>query len=263
VLDVTTGGFRIRSFPRERAQLVGIVVVRSSASSVTISHLVIQGDGSANTVKIYAPDITIEDNTITNDGRGWSCLVLGSTDDWGKAARPIVRRNRFHDCGSLAHDNKDHAIYAASIIQGKIVGNLFWNTAAYAIHLYPDAQRALVAHNVIDGASPSNRGGIVFGGSGSYASNDNVVAYNVIIGATYNITSSWEGTIGIGNVARNNCLWAGRDGDIADPIGFTAAQNVIAIPRFLNRAKRDYRLAPTSPCRRVVGYDAAARLRSD
>lgn len=261
VLDVRTNGFRIRSFPRERARVVGIVVVRSTASSVALSDLDVEGDGTANTVKIYGRDITIEDDVITNHALGWSCMILGSNEGWGQAVRPIVRRNTFHDCGNPANDNKEHAIYAQSLVDGRIIGNVFWRTAAYAIQLYPNAQRTLVAHNVVDGGSPSARGGIVFGGDESYTSNDNLVAYNVISDAVvHGISSSWAGAIGTGNVARDNCLWR-LGGGIGDSWGFTTSGNLVASPLFRDQARRAYRLGLTSRCLRVVGYDAAARLR--
>ena len=261
VLDVKAGGFRLRSYPGERAHLVGIVVIRNIASSVVLSHLEIEGDGTANTVKIYAADVTVEDSVITNAARGWSCMILGSNEEWGQAVRTIVRRNTFHDCGSPANDNKDHAIYADALVDGRIVGNVFWRTSAYAIHLYPNAQRTLVAHNVLDGGAPSVRGGIVFGGDESYTSNDNVVVYNVIFDAVaHGISASWAGAVGTGNVARDNCIWR-PGGGLGEAVGFTLGQNVVAEPRFRDLARRDYRLALTSRCLPVVDYDAAARLR--
>ena len=41
-----------------------------------------------------------------------------------------------------------------------------------------------LAYNVIDGGSPSVRGGVVFGGEADYQSSDNVVELNVIAYAT-------------------------------------------------------------------------------
>ena len=67
---------------------------------------------------------------------------------------------------------------------------------------------------------------------------------------------------GGGNVARNNCLWAGREGNVdREGGGFGTQGNIAANPLFVNRARRDYRLSPRSRCRRVVGFDAAALIR--
>jgi hypothetical protein len=254
----------LRSYPGERARLLGIVNVPAGSDHVRLAAVDIEGTGGENTVKIYATDGVVEDSDITNVGRGNSCMILGSNSGYGQAVRVIVRRNRFHDCGRAANDNKDHGIYAQNVVDGEIVGNVFWNSAAYAIQLYPNAQRTRFAHNIVDGDSPSVRGGVVFGGDSTYASNDNLVEHNVLAYAeTYNITSTWGGLVGSGNVARNNCLWAGNEGNIdSSEGGLRAYANISADPRFMNRAKRDYRLDPDSSCTDVVGYDAAARLRS-
>ncbi len=264
VLDLDEGGapgapITIRSHPGERAKLVGIVHVPRTAPFVRLSRLDIEGTGGANTIKVYAAEFVLEDSDVTNRLRGNSCMILGSTSGYGQATRPIIRRNRFHDCGSAAHDNKDHAIYLSSVSEGQIVDNVFWNTQAYAIQLYPNAQRTRVAHNVIDGAS-SERGGVVVGGDSDHTSAHNVVEQNVIAFAeTYNVASSWEDAVGAGNVVRQNCLWGGREGNLASARGFVAQANVVANPRYLDRVRKDFQLRPGSACLRVVGYDTVAK----
>jgi Right handed beta helix region len=269
VLRVSRGGMRgapvvIRSFPGERATLVGITSVEEGADHVTLAALDFEGTGSQNSLKIYARDVVVEDSDLTNAGRGESCLILGSTSGHGQAARTIVRRNRFHDCGDPGNDNKDHAIYVSNAIGTRIVGNVFWNTAGYSIHIYPGARGTWVTHNVIDGGGPSTRGGVLFGGSDDYTSHGNVVERNVIAFAqSFNITSTWTERVGEDNIARRNCLWGGRDGNLNDSEGgFSATANTIAPPAFVSRQERDYRLERGSRCLRVVGFDAAARLRN-
>jgi hypothetical protein len=259
ILRINHGGkeqrrLAIRSFPGERAKLVGIVYIVSGANYVTLSHLAIEGTGDQNTVKIYSTGTIIRNNDITNVSRGQSCMILGSATD-GQAIRTTVRENRFHDCGSSSNDNKDHAIYVAHAADGRIGGNVFWGSSAYSIQLYPEALRMRVARNIMDGGPPSVRGGVLLGGDSDYASSDNVIESNVIAYAdTYNVTSDWEGSTGTGNIVRSNCLWQGRDGNInTSSGGFTASSNTIAPPRFVNRAKHDYRLKPGSRCRRVIG----------
>jgi hypothetical protein len=260
VLNLTRSGFRIRSYPAERARLVGIVQVKNTASGVTLSHLDFEGTGTQNTIQVYAADTVVEDNAITNLSRGRSCMMLGDNAGSGAALRTIVRRNRFHDCGSVANDNKDHGIYTGNLVDGQILNNVFWNTAAYAIHLYPNAQRTRVAYNVIDGGLPSVRGGIIVAGDTAYNSRDNVIELNVVaFSQTANIETWWGGTVGTGNLARKNCVWAGKQANITGS-GLTATENLVTDPLFVNRASRDYRLSATGACRALIGIDPAAAL---
>ena len=263
MLDASVqSGVTIRSSPGERAVLTGIIIVRPSANNIRIANVDIDGGpaGSMNTVKVYSSDFTLEDSSITNGSRGPSCLMLGSSSA-GRAIRPVIRRNRFHECGNPANGNLDHAIYASALDNGLITENVFWNTAGYSIQLYPNAQNTTFSHNVIDG-SGSNRGGLVFGSeSDGTPSSGNIVENNVIAyAATYNIASSWGGTPGTGNIARSNCVFGGANGNIATPVGFISQANVVADPAFVNRAGHDYRLQAGSGCLATVGYDTVARL---
>jgi hypothetical protein len=251
----------LRSYPGERARLVGIIDIRHGSDYITLSGLDIEGtaEDGANTIKIYSRGVVLEQSDITNAWRGRSCLILGNNEGGGQAVAPIVRGNTFHECGSPENGNHDHGVYAANVLDGEIVDNLFYNSAAYTIQLYPNAQRTRFAHNVVDGGR-SVRGGIVFGGDNRFASGDNVVERNVIVdAATAAITSYWEGPIGTGNLARDNCVWGSRDDDISPEWGFSAVANRVAKPRFADRGSRDYRLAPGSQCLRTVGYDTLAR----
>ncbi len=257
VLEVRQGGARgapvvIRSFPGERARLRGIVVVEPGSNNVLLRGLAIEGMGEQNTVKIYGADVTVADSDITNAGRGSSCVILGNAD--AQAVRPLILRNRIHDCGSNEIDyNHQHGIYVANAVGGLISGNVIWNMAAKAIQLYPNAQRMRVARNIVDGGPPSIRGSVIIGGNSELASNGNIVERNVIAYArTHNVESRWEGDVGSGNVVRNNCLWGGVEGNIGPEVGFTAAGNVVAPPQFANRAARDYRLRPRSRCRAIL-----------
>lgn len=266
VLSLERGGkpgapIRIRSYPGERAKLVGIISVSDDADHVVLSRLAIEGTGDHNTIKIYTSDVVVEDSDITNAGRGKSCMILGNEDS-GQAIRTIVRRNRFHDCGSRDHDNKDHGIYVSTASHVQILGNLFWNTTGYSIHFYPDAQSTRVAYNVIDGGTPSVRGGVLFGGNSDYASSDNVVERNVITYAqTANLVSGWDDVAAKGNVARNNCVWAGKETNVdTSDGGFSASGNIVANPRFADREKHNYRMQPGSRCLKLLGFDPVARI---
>jgi len=250
----------IRGYPGERARLVGIVDISNGVDNVTLTDLIFEGTGVMNTIKIYSADVTIQNSEITNAWRGLSCMILGSNSGDGQALRTIVRGNVFHACGNPANGNKDHGIYASNALEAQIVDNIFYDSAAYAIQLYPNAQKVKVGHNVIDGDSPSIRGGVTVSGDSSHASKSNTIGQNIITySETYNLISSWSGPIGTGNVAASNCFWAGVRGDIANNGGLAAFNNKTANPSFVNRQARDYRLGPNSPCLPVVGYDTAAR----
>ena len=259
VLRIESSGITIMSYPGERAHLKGLVEV-AGADDVRLSHLLLEGPGDLTSIKTWGDDFVLEDSEITNHRRGDSCLQLGSGD--GAANRPVIRRNKFHDCGSLDNGNQDHGIYASRVNDGRIVDNLFWSIAAYATQLFPNTHRTVFSHNVVDGAPPSVRGGVVIGSADGPPSSDNVVEFNVVsYAATFNITVAWDGDVGSGNVARRNCLWQGQQGDInVDAGGVQSEGNVVADPHFVDREEHDLRLGAASRCRSVVGYDTAAKL---
>jgi hypothetical protein len=257
VARVTTPGVTLRSAPGERARIVGIVYVLSSAAGMHLSDLDVEGTGGSNTVKVYAPDVVVERNTITNAHRGLSCMMLGSNSGAGQATRVVVRGNVLSACGSPANANKDHAIYAANVDGGEIVENVISDPSAYAIQLYPNAHHTRFAHNVVDGGA-SIRGGVIFGGDTSFASTDNLVEDNVLAyAASYALSASWGGATGTGNVARSNCVFGAGAGAVGSTAGWVDESLTVADPRFVDRAAGDYRLAAGSPCLSVVGYDTA------
>jgi Right handed beta helix region len=233
-------------------------MVPEGSDHVLLSGIEFEGTGEQNAVKIYTADVTVQDSELTTGGRGYSCMMLGRG-----AVRTIVQRNRFHDCGRPG-SNKNHAIYASHAVGARIWGNVFWSHAGRAVQLYPDAQRNLVSHNVIDGGLPSIRGGIVVGSDEGHTSNGNIIEYNIIAYAeTYSIYTNWNDGAGSGNVARFNCFWAAKSGHIdADGGGLAHYGNSERQPLFVSRASRDYRLQPSSKCRDVVGFDAAEQIPS-
>ena len=261
VLDFSKSNVTIVSYPGERALLQGIVVNRNGANGNRVAGVTIEGDGSQNTIQVYGDDFTLEASDVTNAWRGRSCLMLGDPSV-GAALRPVIRGNRFHECGALANGNKDHGIYANVVDGGLITENVFWNSAAYAIQLYPHAQNTVFSHNVVDGSGSGVRGGVIIGGdTAGTPSSGNTIEYNVISYAvTYNIDSWWGGSIGSNNTVRSNCLFGASIANIGATAGYTMTGNVIADPQFLDRGARDYRLGSGSSCLAVVGYDTAARI---
>jgi hypothetical protein len=255
----------LTSAPGERAKLVGgYINVTNPASWVTISDLTIDAtDAAQNAVQIMSSNVVFERNDLTNRarpvtfGRLKGCMHLGWNGGSATAVNPIIRLNKFHDCGDPANGNKDHSIYYERVQGGETTDNVFVNTAAFAIHLYPNANGHRVAHNVIDGTGQS---GAIFASQNSFVSSNNVFEQNIVTGSrNYAITSYWGGGTGTGNVARNNCWTAGGSG-MTGGSGYAISGNVTADPQYVDKAARDYRLKSGSPCLAVVGYDSAAKL---
>lgn len=263
VLRFRRGGRRgapvtVRSFPGERARLAGVVYVPQGANHVTLAHLVVDdptpfAGGGQITVQIDARDTVLDSLDITNHGQK-TCVILGSLTGFGTAVRTVVRDSVLHDCGS---EMRDHALYVSNSRRARIVGNVIWRAGGYGVHLFPAARRTYVRSNVI----ADNGGGVIFAGDGAHASSGNVVAGNVIAGSTrdFNVAVYWEGRAGTRNAARDNCLFAGSGGNVEGGPGFLPDGNVVADPRFSDRAAHDYRPTSATPCTRLVGADVAAR----
>jgi hypothetical protein len=237
----------LRSRPGERARLAGVVFVPRRSDFVTVADLDIDDPTSFTragqlTVQVNASDTVLEGLDITNRGRK-TCVVLGSPGRWGTAVRTTLRDSVLHDCGSRANGMLDHAVYVSHAVSARILGNRIVRAAGYAVHLYPDARRTLVARNVMAG----NGGGVIFAGEGGQASSGNVVERNVIAGSRrdYNLAHYWGGRVGKGNAARDNCLFSAGERNVESPVGFMAARNLVADPGF---ARGAYKPAADSPC---------------
>ncbi len=105
---------------------------------------------------------------------------------------------------------------------------------------------------------------MIFGGGPSSSSDDNLVAGNVITGSNirWNVQSHWQGPVGSGNVARDNCVWitsadytGSPPGSGIEPAidGARAFDNVVADPGYADPAAGDFRISSSSPCADVFG----------
>jgi hypothetical protein len=247
---------RVTSYPGETARIRhDIVWITDHAHHVTLDRVEIDGSGHSDvTVMVQGDAFALRNSVVGNANVGKSCVILGNGPA-DPVADADIRGNVLHDCGSYANGNQDHAVYAADTTGLAVADNVIYGAPGWAVHLYPNAQRSLVSHNVID----DNGRGILIGGDATFASSGNAVDRNIITHATaeYLVSGSWGNATGTGNVVTSNCLYFGGLGTLSGR-GFFALSNTEADPGFHDRSARDYRLRPDSPCRAVVGYDTAA-----
>lgn len=197
----------LRSAPGERAQLRGIVYVPPGANRFTLSHVDLDARHpqrpaeSQIGVQVLGDRAKIAASRITTHANQ-TCLIIQDA-----ARRTTISGSVFYDCGDPRNGILDHAIYAANSRRARITGNVFTRTSAWAVHLYPGARNSYVARNLMW----DNGGAVIFGGDENLASSHNVVVDNVM-GASHlrpELTSSFGGPVGRGNVARDNCLAPG------------------------------------------------------
>jgi parallel beta-helix repeat protein len=236
----------ITSYPGERATLKGRLRVADTANFVTVESLNLDGRDSAGlpSPSVYGDDVVFRDNDVTDHHTG-ICFLLGS-DQYGRAKRVTIERNRIHDCGVLPAQNHHHGIYIEAADDARVLNNWIYDNADRGVQMFPDSQGSYIAGNVIDG----NGQGVSF----ARESANNVVEHNIVSNSVlrWNI-EDWE-LSGSGNLARNNCVWTtrtdlyNRQGGIMVTRDFTAADNLIADPLFLDRGAKDFRLRDGSPC---------------
>ena len=241
---------RLRSEPGTRATIRGRLTIQARATDIVVSGLNLDGrnviDGASPTV--LGDRIVFRNNDVTNYDTE-ICFILGSVTNGHLAEGTVIDGNRIHNCGKLPSQNRDHGIYVEYARGTVITNNYIYDNADRGIQLYPDADGSVITNNVIDG----NGQGIIFSGSGSRTSDDNVVESNVISNSRlrYNVEYYYADGVpaGRGNVVRHNCIFGGARGDLlGDGIAFTATEHVIAQPVFDGRDEKDCRQAPGSPC---------------
>jgi parallel beta-helix repeat protein len=153
-----------------------------------------------------------------------------------------ILANYIHDNGTSPR--LDHGIYFSGGDGGLIANNLIVGNKAYGIQLYPHADYVIATQNTI---SDNGRGGIVLGGDSHESSGHTLIVNNIIaFNTAFGIRTHWSKARGKSNVARMNLLFGDGQADL-DLEGLASMDNVIADPRFVDRAARDYRLADDSP----------------
>ena len=240
------------------ALVKGTFWVADDANDVVVTRLRLYGTSSGQpSPQINGDRVVFRDNDVTNGHTGICFSLGGDFADYGFAYNTVIESNRIHDCGRLPRTNHDHGIYVEGSRGARIVRNLIYGNADWGVHLYPEADRTYIAQNVIDG----NGGGVIVAGedaggeySQPHSSDHNLITSNVISNSTamQNIAVYWGGPVGVGNVARRNCVWHGTDGNvISEHPGLVTSGNFVANPRFVNRGGANFRLRPGSRCRRT------------
>lgn len=265
--DVTIrhGGIVLRSYPGERATVVGRLYIRQGADYTTVSDLNLVGLEHGHACAAMCPSPTVNasyatfvNDDVTNYHGAASCFLLGDSNGvWGAANHTTIERSRIHDCGTLPPTNYDHGIYLEESRGSKIIDNAIYGNADRGIQLYPHATGTLILGNVIDG----NGEGVSFGAHGPQTSSDNLVEDNIIIDSRvlYNIEGAYGpgDRVGTGNVVRGNCIGGGAMDNAADSggiranrAGFVLSRNVLAVP-ILSRSllAGAAGLPPRDPCR--------------
>jgi hypothetical protein len=251
--NITRGGTRfarvtISSYPGERATVAGFIYIASSASYVTLSRLNIRGANNfypsaggtrSQPLIVDSAGFTFEDNDLSNDYTGNGLLLRD-------AHYTIVRRNRIHNVGS--NSGEDHGIYISSAKDFQIIGNWIYNCpAGWGIQLYPDADSGVIRGNIIDRCGA----GVTFSAQDSAASEGNLFERNIVsnsLGMRGNpgfAVSGWfNDTVPSGNVARGNVFYNNPGGDYDPSAGtsYAIAANSNANPRYVDRARADFRL---------------------
>lgn len=263
-LSVRKAGLTLTSYPGERATLKGDLYVSAQGSGTTVSNLNLDGRGTTNTPSpvVNGDNVTFDNDDVTNYQTA-ICFVLGNSE-YGRAHNTVIENSNIHDCGKMPATGYEHGIYLDDSDHAVIRNNWIHHNAGYGLHFFPDGDNTMVTGNVID----SNGSGVIFSGEfvdGVYETSDNnVIEHNLITNSdrSHNVEDVYpQGqSAGRGNVVTENCIagangwYAEADGSgIAHPQeGFSATNNLVADPRYVNADAGNYHLQSGSPCASIL-----------
>jgi parallel beta-helix repeat protein len=251
----------LQPYPKEKVTLRGHLRIDRNSPGVTIKRLKLNGKTPERHLGplIYADQTTLKRNTITNEQTA-ICVHLARYYNAPPPQGVRIVANRIHHCGRLPATNHDHGIYIAAARNTLISRNIIYRNADRGIQLYPDAKGTLITKNIID----RNGQGIIFGGSQNSRSVENTVTKNIITNSRirFNLESHWPSQIGFDNKVMENCFFTGATGYYSgelknsgispDRRGFSAFNNKIRDPLYINARRGNYRLSKESPCRGLL-----------
>jgi hypothetical protein len=231
-LRITSGAafLRVRGFVIERAQ---------GTSSTNVYF-----EGSAHDIELSANEIRFsQDQGIFSERTTANLRIV---------------RNRIYDngLGHVPDQHQSHGIYLEGT--GHYVANnlVYDHPYGFGIQVYPANTRSALINNTVVGSGHS---GIVVGGDDGVSNiviRNNILAYNGRYGVQMDSTCP-DGPV----VVDANLISANDDGSIEEGCAELDASggNVYARPRFVDRLRDDYRLAPDSPALDRARADSAPR----
>ncbi len=245
----------------EEVTLKGPLRVLRPAVGATIQGFVLDGDAATTNYgpQIYADDVVLRDNEITNHDAPATCIEISKSGS--PPQRPLNVRlegNDIHDCGTL---DTHHGVYVHDALRAVIRDNWFYENAGRGVQLSPDADETTVTGNTIDG----NNSGLNFSCDLATCSQRNTAVGNVISNSdnwnVYGFTPLVGGaTPDRSNVLRGTCVHVLSTADEQYQVNggvqpsspfFTEDPEdpkVIANPAYVDRASQDLHLTRLSPC---------------